>query len=153
MTRLIAAFTLLAFLVACGGIRDSRLNPLNWFGRDKEERVLASEDAGSQDPRGLVEEIIMLKVDRMPGGAIVHAIGLPPTQGNWAAELIPLNGEKPDKGTLVYEFRLMPPPHAKPAGTQRSREIVVGHFVSDQTMLGVRKIEVIALRNRRKVSR
>ena len=152
MTRLITALTLLIFLASCGGMRDSRLNPLNWFGRDREERV-AAVDAVAVDPRGLVNEVIKLKVDRMPGGAIIHAFGLPETQGHWEAELVPVNDEHPDKGTLVYEFRLLPPLGPKPAGTKRSREVVVGHFVSDQGLVGVRRIQVIAKQNSRTVRR
>ncbi len=153
MTRLIATLMLLSFLTACGGVRNSRLNPFNWFGRDSAEQVVVTDEGTIVDPRGLVADIIKLKVDRMPGGAIIHAIGLPPTQGHWEAELIPLNGEYPDKGTISYEFRLLPPPGPRPAGTQISREVVVGHFVSDQTLLGVRRIEVIARNNRRTVKR
>jgi len=151
MTRLITALTLLMFLASCGGMRDSRLNPFNWFGRDREEKVAVT--AAYVDPRGLVADVIKLKVDRMPGGAIIHAFGLPETQGHWEAVLVPLNQETPDKGTLVYEFRLLPPITPQPAGTQRSREVVIGHFVSDQTLVGVRNIQVIAKNNRRTVRR
>ncbi len=152
MTRIIAALTLLMFLASCGGVRDSKLNPFNWFGKSKEERLEAAA-AAQIDPRQLVAEVISLKVDRMPGGAIIHAIGLPATQGHWEAILMPLNGEVPDKGTLVYEFRLMPPPGPTPAGTKRSREVAVGHFLSDQSLIGVRRIQVIAQKNRRTVRR
>lgn len=150
MTRIIAALTLVSFLSACGGVRDSRLNPFNWFGRDKEEIVLAAEVI---DPRGLVFQIVSLKVDRLPDGAIIHVVGLPETQGYFAAELVPLNGEFPDKGTLVYEFRLVSPPTQTPVGNTRSREILAAHFVSTQTLGGVRRIQIIAQSNRRTVNR
>lgn len=153
MKRLIVTLTLLSFLSACGGIRDSRLNPFNWFGRDREERVEVVETLGPIERRPLAAEIISLKVDRMPGGAIIHAIGLPQTQGHWDAELVPLNGEVPEKGVLTYEFRLAPPPGPTRQGTPQSREVVVGLFVSDQTLLGVRNIAVIAQANRRSVRR
>jgi hypothetical protein len=153
MTRLIAAITLLGFLGACGSLRDSRLNPGNWFGGDREEKVVLAEGATYVDPRGLVAEIVRLKVDRMPGGAIITATGLPPTQGFFAGELVALNGELPDKGTLKYEFRLAPPPSPEQVVNQRSREVVVGYFVSDQVLAGVRRIEVLAQSNRRNVRR
>lgn len=153
MPRLIAAVVLLSLLASCGGLRDSRLNPTNWFGRDREEVVAIADDSPVGDTRPLVAEIVKLKVDRFPGGALVHAIGLPDTQGYWEAELVPLNGEFPDKGVLVYEFRLVPPTTPQPAGTKRSREVVVGHFISDQTLVGVRRVQVIGLNNRRTVRR
>jgi len=155
MTRLIASILILTLLAACGGQRSgssSSLNPFNWFGRSKEARIVL-DTAVIVDPRGMVAEVISLKVDRMPGGAIISAIGVPETQGYWEATLTPLNREKPDKGKLSYEFRLLPPPAPNPVGTARSREVIVGHFVSDQTLEGVRSIEVIALKNRRSVRR
>jgi hypothetical protein len=153
MTRIIAAVTLLAFLSACGGWRDSRVNPMNWFGRDREDRIAVTEADAVVDPRGLVSQVLSLKVERIPGGAIIHAMGLPPTQGYWAAELVPLNAETPDKGTLTYEFRLANPVTPWPEGTQRSREVLVGHFVSDDGLAGVRRITVIGQANRRTVNR
>jgi len=154
MTRLTAAILVFSLLAACGGLRDSRMNPANWFGRDKEERIAVEEAQEIYvDPKGLVSQIVSLKVDRMPGGAIINAFGLPPTQGYWSAELKPVNGEIPDKGTLIYEFRLLNPTDPQLTGTQRSREVVVGHFVSDQTLLGVRRIEVRAATNKRTVRR
>jgi len=151
MARIIFAVTLLAFLGACGGgFRDSRLNPRNWFGRDKEEIVVVSEDV---DPRGLVNEVISLKVDRLPEGAIIHAVGLPQTQGYYEAELVPLNDEFPDKGVLIYEFRVFPPQSATGVVNKRSREVLVAHFVSTQSLAGVRRIQVIGISNRRTVRR
>ncbi|MFT4716708.1 MAG: hypothetical protein ACI861_001443 [Paracoccaceae bacterium] len=152
-SNLTAALVLVSFVGACGAARESRLNPFNWFGKDRNEQVVVDEDAQIVDPRPLVAEIIKLRVDRLPGGAIVHAIGLPATQGHWEAALVPVNSELPDKGVLTYEFRLIPPLGAKTAGTKVSREVVVAHFISDQTMLGVRRIQVIAQQNRRTVKR
>lgn len=152
MTRLIAAISLLAFLAACGGLRQSSSNPFNWFGRDKEEVILAVGDEFA-DPRALVAQVVSVKVDRLPGGAIINTVGLPVSQGHYDGELVPLNGEFPDKGVLVYEFRLMNPPYQNPIGNKRSREVLVGHFVSDQTLIGVRRIQVIARENRRTVRR
>ncbi|MFQ5438055.1 MAG: hypothetical protein ACE5DK_04400 [Paracoccaceae bacterium] len=153
MTRLITAIVLLTFLVGCAGLRDSRMNPRNWFGRSKEETLTLVQTAPAEDPSALVAEVVSLRVDRLPGGAIIHAVGLPATQGHWQAVLEPLNGELPDKGMLIYEFRLMPPPTPEAAGTKRSREVLVGRFLSSQTLIGVRRIQVIAQKNRRTVRR
>lgn len=152
MTRLIASLMIVSLLAACGGLRSSKLNPANWFGRDKPETVVVTE-AVFVDPRSMVNEVISLKVDRMPGGAIINVVGLPQTQGYWDASLVPLNGEKPDKGKLSYEFRLSPPKQQTAVSTPRSREVLTGRFVSDQRLEGVRTIEVIAKTNRRSVRR
>jgi len=151
MIRLAATLTLLAFLAACAGAGKSRLNPLNWFGKDREEKVAMAEPPA--DSRPIVSNIVKLKVDRMPGGAIVYAYGLPPTQGHWDGELVPLAGGKPVKGTLSFEFRLAAPATPQAVAPQRSREVVVAHFISTQGLAGVRRIEVLALNNRRSVGR
>jgi len=153
MTRLITTLTLLTFLAGCSGVRDSRLNPFNWFGRSKEQKVAVVQDLPQADTHALVAQIIALKIDRLPGGAIIRAVGLPETQGYWEARLKPLNNEKPDKGTLAYEFRLFPPTHPEAAGNKRSREVLVGRFVSTQTLAGVRRITLIARTNRRTARR
>ncbi len=152
MTRIITALLLVSFVAACG---QSRLNPRNWFGRDKESLNSASVTVApvNVDPHGLVDNVIKLKVDRLPGGAIINALGLPKTQGFWEAELVPLNGEAPVKGVLTYEFRLLPPAALANAGSKISREVVVGRFVSDQNLIGVRRIRVIAAANSRTVRR
>ncbi len=153
MTRLIAALALLGLLASCGGLRESRLNPSNWFGKSRERRIMLQAGAEIVDPRALVGKVVTLKVDRLPGGAIVRAMGLPTSQGYYSAELVPLNGEKPERGVLKFEFRLLPPKDPNPAGTKRSREVLVGRFVSDQKLAGVRRIEVIGQNNRRIVRR
>jgi len=152
MTRLIAAMTLLTFLAACGGLRDSKLNPRNWFGKSKQQTVTAT-TANVTDPRSLVAQVIAMKVDRVPDGAIVSAVGLPATQGYYQAELVPLNDGKPVKGTLKFEFRLLAPSTTHPTGAPRAREVLVGHAVSSQDLKGVRRIKVIAQQNSRTAKR
>jgi len=92
-------------------------------------------------------------VERNQGGVIVHAMGLPPTQGYHDAELVVQNGGIPVKGVLSFEFRAAPPPQPAAVSTQRSREVLVGLYLTNQQLDGVRRIEVIAARNRRTVSR
>jgi len=154
MTRLIAALTLVALIASGCGFRDSSLNPRNWFGRDRNTQVVVvAGEPTVVDPRGIVNEIVALKVDRLPGGAIITAIGRPQSQGYYDGALVPVNAEQPDKGTLTYEFRLLPPKTQTAVGTPPSRELTVGRFVSDQTLQAVRRIEVIGQQNRRTVRR
>jgi len=149
MTRVLTALILLGFLASCGALGRSRLNPVNWFGKSRSTPVVQVTPSPPKDTRPLVGTVLSLKVDRMPGGAIIHAVGLPATEGYWGAALVALNAEKPDKGVLKYEFRLTPPPETHPVGIKRTREVLVGHFVSDQKLSGVRRIEVIGAANRR----
>ena len=73
-------------VTGCARVRDSKLNPFNWFGKSKSEQVQVVE-AVPGDPRPLVQQVTALEVARQPGGAIIHATGLPPTQGWWEAAL------------------------------------------------------------------
>lgn len=127
-------------LGACGRIRDSRLNPFNWFGGSTRSQTVAPVPEEVADPRPLVSNVTALAIERMPGGAVVRATGVPPTQGYWAAELV----ERPidDNGVLVFDFRVAPPPAASAVSTVRSREITVASFLSDKRLETIRTITV-----------
>ena len=145
--RTILALVIVAMVSAsCATVRDSRLNPFNWFGRS--ERATAVVTDPRADPRRLVANVIELRVEQVPGGAIVRATGLPPRQGYYDGTLFPVGRERPgEDGVLNYEFRISAPLEPTRVSTQRSREVIVGRFVSDQTLAGVRAIRVSAAGN------
>lgn len=145
------ALVALLVLAACGGLRESRLNPFNWFGQSRSERVVST--APKADPRPLIPEVTSLVVDRRPGGAIVRAEGLAPTQGYYDGALVPRNGGKPDKGTLTFDFRVVPPPKRHPVGAPQTRIILVGFDLTEQDLAGVRRIVVVGQTNQRSARR
>lgn len=141
----------LAVAVAgCAGVRQSKLNPFNWFRKSqpRETIVLPGE---KKDPRPLVDTVLSMTVEPIPGGAVVRARGVTPTQGWWDAELVPQ--ELDDKGILVYEFRLLPPPDRADVNTQQSREIDVAIYISDVKLEAVREIVVQGASNARSARR
>jgi hypothetical protein len=140
-----------AALVAGCGFTESRLNPFNWFGGGEEEvATFVPPDPVEADTRPLIAEVTALSIERTPGGAIVRATGLPPTQGFWGAGLLVENrGVADDGGTLTYQFRVLPPEDPASASTRQSREIVVGLFLTNQALEGVRAIRVVAEGNAR----
>lgn len=153
LAALIAALT----LGACG---QSRLNPLNWFGHSKRTAVATvpvdpktGVPLAQPDPRPQVAEVTSLSVERTPGGAIVHATGLPPTQGWWNAELVPENDGKPVKGVLSYRFVIVPPPGATAVSTPQSREVTVAVRLTDYQLQGVHAITVAGSADARTVRR
>jgi hypothetical protein len=147
MLRVILALAVMTSLAACG----TRLNPFNWFGNDREERVRVEETvAEAADPRPLVAEVVDLAIDPTPQGAILRAMGRPQAQGYWEADLVEV--ERSD-GALVFEFRVFPPLVATPAGTPQSREVITGLQLSTFDLAGIRSITVIGAENRRTVSR
>ncbi len=133
-------------LAGCGGVRDSKLNPFNWFRKSKprETIVLPGEKV---DARGLVDTVLTLAVEPIPGGAIVRARGQLPVQGYWQAELVPQT--LTEDGSLVYEFRIFPPPGRTDVNTPQSRQVDVASYISDVKLQNVREIVVQGATNAR----
>jgi hypothetical protein len=136
---ILAVLILATALPGCARLRESRFNPLNWFGPGREAEVVELY-VRPEDPRALVAQVTLLKVEPYPGGAIVRATGVPPTQGYWEAELVaqPLD----ENGQLVYEFRVFPPRVPAVAGTPYSRQITVAAAISNIALQGVGTIVV-----------
>lgn len=111
-TPLLAVLALTLTLSACAAVRESRFNPLNWFGQSEARAarsVPADAYAPVPDPRPLVDQVIAMAVEPIPGGAILRATGLPPTQGFWDAELVQVEGTEAapiDADVLVFDFRI-----------------------------------------------
>jgi hypothetical protein len=146
---------ILTLTAGCARLADSRINPFNWFGGGKDtETTLTPNDAGPvEDGRPLIDQVTSVRLDRAPGGAIITATGLPPTQGYYVAALLePAEGQG-EEGVLVFNFRALPPPDQRRVSTERSREITVGEFISDQTLANTRAIRIQGSRNARTVSR
>ena len=150
VVRLLLALCLSALVAGCGGFGDSRLNPANWFGRSApRETIILPADV--PDARPLVETVLSLSVEPMPGGAIVRARGQTQTQGWWQAELVPL--EIDDSSALVYEFRILPPLGTPAVNIPRSRQVDVAIFVSDMKLTSVSEIVVQGATNARSARR
>lgn len=145
MKRL-TVFLLVATLAGCGGMRDSKLNPFNWFGRSQPAEKVAL-PATPQDGRALVADVIGMAVEPIPTGAIVRATGRTPTQGWWKAELVPL--PLSEDGVLVLEFRLFPPVDKTDVNTPRSREVTAAISLSNIKLENVRQIVVQGATNAR----
>jgi hypothetical protein len=148
---LVVALASVLMLGACGDSAGSRLNPLNWFGQrqaQQPETLTPKKGYPKQtDNRPLIDKIVGLKVDKTPGGVIIRATGLPPTQGYWKAALLPENDAKPVKGVVTYRFVAYPPPDPAAVSTRRSREITVGASLTDIQLERVRRIKVVAAKN------
>ncbi len=146
--RILVALLVVVGLAGCG----SRLNPMNWFGNDREEQIVVeTPNAAPVDGRQLVTQIASLDVDPTPGGAIIRAVGLPPRQGYWEADLVEVSREDAE---LVFEFRIREPyDPATRVGEPRSREVYTATAVSRYDLSGIRTITVIGQQNRRSVRR
>jgi len=158
-------------LSACG-FGQSRLNPVNWFGRSQSVPVAqAAEPTNPLIPRsnGLFarrgadevtyegkpfDQITNLTVERVPGGALIRATGLAARQGIYAVQLTPANeDEEPEGGVLTYRLEGIRSTRATPVGTTPTREVIAGRKVTDQQLRGVRSIRVEGIQNARVVRR
>lgn len=149
----VSGLLILALVLAgCGRIRESRLNPFNWFGRSQEVAVSTAEPVvpgRPDDPRVLVAEVTDMDVARQPGGAIVRANGLPPTQGWWDAALVAENNGEPVDGVLTYRFVVDQPHGRARVSTPQSREVTAAAWLSDIKLANVTQIIVLGAQNSR----
>lgn len=157
-------------LTSCGTF----LNPRNWFGRS-EAADTASADAEAVNPliprrtgvrlrlSGSREEevdtttpitaISDIRVERVPGGAIIRVTGTDPVAGIYNAKLVPVNDDElPEDGVLSYQL-LRDTIGIRTNGSERQRQVVVARRVSDITLRGVTTIRVEAKSNARQVRR
>lgn len=149
-TPLIAALSAVLLLTACGSVRESRVNPMNWFGSGRAPDTLMPATGyvtPENDPRPLADQISGMHVERIPGGVIVRAIALQPTQGWWSAELVAQNDARPVDGVLTLRFLLAPPPEASRVSTPRSREVTSAIYIPDARLGDTRQVVVQGARN------
>lgn len=147
-TMIFSAMALPLVAAGCGKMRDSRLNPFNWFGRSRRNETkttLAPNEAA--DGRQLIAEVTHLEVVKNPTGAIVQAAGLPPTQGWWKAELVADNYGEPVDGVLTYRFLVFQPAGAADVSTPQSRELTAAKFISNTRLAAITKIVVQGEKN------
>ncbi|MEL6619209.1 MAG: hypothetical protein AAFP16_10065 [Pseudomonadota bacterium] len=176
--RLLTTSLLIATLTlsACGAVRDSRINPFNWFGRSQSETVVVADTRAETNPlipeerRGNLlslfsrsdvviptapmDQVSDLVIERVPGGAIIRATGVSTYVGAFNVVLVPTTeDEVPVDGILTYSLEAARPANARPGGTQRIRTFTVARHVTDNQLKGVRAIRVAAARNARTSSR
>ena len=157
----------------CGGWRDSRVNPTNWFGRSNstpveqttaEAKVVnpllpRSEGRGffsrpeAEDLSVPAATITELRVEPTAAGAIIYAVAQTSRQGAFDAELRPVEGAAEDPAVLELTFRVVYPDFATPVGPERSRTVRAAHTVSTQDLAPVRTIRVIGAQNIRETRR
>ena len=166
ITRSLMLCSALALTGCGGGLSNSWVNPVNWFGNSSSSAV---DSSGVKNPlippRGFgkrpkaiyqgrpVDQIASLRIERRPGGAIVHAVGVSDVIGYYDARLEPMSDDGPVKGVLAYTLKAVRPASTVGVGGQAAREINVALFVSDQDLEGVRSIVVKGARNQRSTRR
>ena len=144
-------------LTSCGRIRDSRINPFNWFGRAEARQLDGSESnpliprrsalAAREvpDTRTRVGSVTNLVVERLPGGAIIRATAVSDRQGAYEVALRPVESDETPEGLVQYEFVAYQP--MAPQGTEASRSLAAAARLTDQELAKISRIEVLGARN------
>jgi len=156
MRKPLLTLTLAALVLSSCG--NSRLNPMNWFGRGQPAAVVQNGTANPLIPTrrngsalkkqadyqgSWIASVESVKVERIPGGAVIRATGTGNVQGSFDVRLTPRNDEKPVNGVLTYDFRaLMPAPKTRVVGSAASRRITAAVYLTDNQLAGVRTIRV-----------
>lgn len=156
-------------LAACGGWRDARVNPRNWFGGSEETTPVEAEyvnpllpqeeekanllgSAPEEVDRGVaIARITDLRVERTDTGAIILATGEAKRLGAYKAELV--RDETVASDELVFVFRVTYPEKATYAGSPTTRTIRAAASVSNQDLTPIRVIRVIGAENARETRR
>ncbi len=146
MTSRVLGLVALLALAGCGGFGSSPLNPGNWFGSSSETDEILPENATViRDPRPVIQQVTLVSVENVPGGAIVHARGTVPQPGWFAADLVP-DPARSSGGILTFGFRALPP-ETPSQGSGRALIVTAATFLSDDDLIGIREIRVAAQQN------
>ncbi len=149
---LLALLALTMLLAGCATVRQSRMNPMNWFGSSRSEAPTLGPISTEVDNRAVVPAISALSIDRTSTGAIVRAEALMPTQGWWDPELI-AETRHPVDGVMTYRFVAAAPRTPMPAGNEQSRTLVAAVPLSEAQLEVIRRIVVNGSGNSRSVNR
>lgn len=156
--RLPLALTLCAMLglSACGGlgaVRDSRLNPMNWFGASQPEAPSLGPTSDVIDNRPLVPQVSSLSIERTSSGAIVRAEAVMPSAGWWDAELVADNQGRAADGVLTLRF-VAAAPRAPVTGTNELARTITAVYTLRQAQLDtVAEVVVTGETNSRRARR
>lgn len=165
----VTLLTAALILSACAAVRDSRVNPFNWFGRGQSEPVVqtTAEEVNPLIPNRNerrfrifgrntnevylgtpIDQVSSLVVERVPGGAMIRASGISPFQGAYDVRLTPANDDElPVDGVLTYRLEVVQPSRARRGGPERVRTVTAARRVTDNQLAGVRTIRVEGVRN------
>ncbi|SFI67544.1 hypothetical protein [Celeribacter neptunius] len=163
--QVIISGLVLSLLAGCATVRDSKFNPLNWFGASE---PVAVDEYGQQvvvlktlaprkgypvfvDTRPLAPAISDVQVVKSASGAIITASAALPSTGYYDAELLRMPSDQP--GVAIFEFRLRPPAEAAPTGTTAQRRITAAKSLSNAEIAGIRTIIVKGAEGARQVRR
>lgn len=148
-------------LSGCGYVRDSRLNPFNWFGQSSSRPATPQEVESTnplipkrstfarkpdQDLRQPIAGLENMTVERIPGGAIIRVTGVAAQTGAYDVELRPEGDGEPVDGVARYVMVAYQAPGGT-AGPIQTRRVTAAARLSNIELTNVSSIEVISASN------
>lgn len=164
--RVFLSLTAMTALAGCGGFRNSRANPRNWFGGARTQDVPAEatpeqinpliperEDSIFRRRRDedayegtLVDQITSLEIEPTSDGAIVRVEGRTLRQDAYDVRLESDSDGEPVNGLLEFRLKAIQPAGA-PQGPTGARTVIAAAFVSAQDIAATQTVRVLAARN------
>jgi hypothetical protein len=159
-TPVLLLLTTTLALSAC----QSRWNPSNWWGKDRESQVQTETNAlipektedgrsffQSQETaeyRGLpIDKVTSVEVHKVTEGRLIMAVGVSSVHGTSDIRLIVPSEAALEGGVLTLDLMGRPPIEPVVGGSDQSREVTTAVVLTEQEMAGVRTIRVKALTN------
>lgn len=153
-------------LAGCGSVRDSRINPFNWFGNDTPSGASDIETAREKNPlipelgpvqqsraereryKGTpIDSVTDVTLERIPGGVLLRATGVAATQGVYDAQLTPVTEDGPVDGVIIFSLDALNDPDLRTQGPVQTRDVIVATTLTDQDLGNARTIRVAGARN------
>lgn len=148
-------------LAGCSGFRDSGANPANWFGRsstiqhpvtadgsnplipEASNSILSRRPSIENYPGTPIYAVQAIEITPSSGGAILKATGVALRQGAYDVRLVPENRGMPVNGVLSFSMQAIQPQNT-PQGSERTRRVSAGKFISAQTLEQVQELRVLS---------
>ncbi|ETX14711.1 hypothetical protein OCH239_22180 [Roseivivax halodurans JCM 10272] len=147
----------------CGAVRDSRVNPFNWFGGATSRPVAAgttgaanpllpersraglfrreTEEVYAAPPIAVIDELL---IERRPGGAVIRTTGIAERAGPFDVRLVA--EEQAEPTALVMTLRALQRPGPRNTGPD-ARKVTAARWLTDSELAGIGRIEVRGAQN------
>lgn len=163
---LVALLVLSTTLTACGAVRESRMNPFNWFGASRQ--APATDTQAQTNPlipqrRGgafrrpevgymgqPLDQVTTLAIEQVSDGAIVRVEGIAQRADAYDIRLVPVPTERAGELHFALQGQF---PELTSSSIRLPRPVVVATHLGEQELAGVRLIRVSAARNARESRR
>ena len=151
------ALIIVLLLGGCSGLRESRVNPFNWFAGTPSDRP--AETIVEQDPSEigtvLIDQITDIRMEPVQGGALLRVTGRMASQGGWDAQLKAPKKDlgSPPESSLVVRFLVRQPPAPQPTLSAAARSVTAALFIDRDRLEEVRTITVQGAQNAQSLRR